>query len=162
VVDAFLDNPDGMHRVAQALWNAGNLARPDATDLAEESDDEPHADEDISYARAVEGRVIQRLVRVAERDPKLRKARIAQSRKERGSIACETCGFDFEAVYGTLGDGFIHVHHVVPLHFTGVVENSLEDLILVCANCHVMIHRHSPWKAPDELRAIIAQAKASL
>ena len=54
-----------------------------------------------------------------------------------------------------LGEGYIHVHHRVPLHFTGEIENKLEDLILVCANCHVMIHRHSPWKTPDELRKIL-------
>ena len=44
----------------------------------------------------------------------------------------------------------------VPLHFTGKIENKLADLILVCANCHVMIHRHSPWKTPDQLKALIA------
>ena len=43
---------------------------------------------------------------------------------------------------------YIHVHHRVPLHFTREIENKLADLILVCANCHVMIHRHSPWKTP--------------
>jgi predicted HNH restriction endonuclease len=156
VVNAFVDDPESMHRAAQALWRNGDLARPD-TDWAEEADDEPEAEATISYASAVEGRVIQRLVRVAERNPKLRKAKIAQSRKERGSIACETCGFDFEAAYPELGDGFIHVHHVVPLSFTGVVENDLDDLILVCANCHVMIHRKSPWKKPEELREIISK-----
>lgn len=160
VVEAFIADPEGMHKVAQALWRNGDLARPDA--YADEEEAEPQADTVEDYVRAVEGRVIERLVRVAERDPKLRKAKIAQSRKERGSIACETCGFDFEAVYPGLGDGFIHVHHVKPLSITGVVENELKDLILLCANCHVMIHRRSPWKEPDELRAIITNAKASL
>src|SRR5690606_37031906 len=28
---------------------------------------------------------------------------------------CVVCGFDFELVYGALGRGYIHVHHVVPL-----------------------------------------------
>jgi predicted HNH restriction endonuclease len=154
VVNAFVNNPDAMHRAAQALWRNGDLARSHA-DWEEEVADEPETDTASDYASAVEGRVIQRLVRVAERNPKLRRAKIAASRKERGSIACEICGFDFESVYGTLGDGFIHVHHRVPLHFTGVVENKLEDLILVCANCHVMIHRGSPWKTPEELRRII-------
>ena len=85
--------------------------------------------------------MIERFIRVAERNPKLRRAKIAQARNERGSISCETCGFDFEDAYGDLGDGYIHVHHKVPLHFSGQVENTLDDLILVCANCHVMIHR---------------------
>lgn len=162
VVDAYLDDPEGMHRAAQALWKEGNLSRPDADQLIDEVDgDEPAATDGVSYAKAVEGRVVQRLVRVAERDPKLRKDKIAQSRTERGSIACETCGFDFEVAYPGLGEGFVHVHHVVPLHFTGVIENGVEDLILVCANCHVMIHRQSPWKTPDQLREILAKSTVS-
>jgi predicted HNH restriction endonuclease len=158
VVDAFVADPDGMHKVAQALWQHGDLARPSA-DSPDEIEDEPEGDSTIAYAEAVEGRVIERLVRVAERDPKLRMAKINQSRKERGNISCETCGFDFEVVYGDLGDGFIHVHHIVPLRFTGIVKNSFDDLILLCANCHVMIHRGSPWKTPDELRQILDEGK---
>jgi 5-methylcytosine-specific restriction protein A len=73
-----------------------------------------------------------------------------------GRVACETCGFDFEKVYGELGHGFIHVHHKVPLHFSGETKSTLDDLLLVCVNCHQMIHRHSPWKTPEELKAIIS------
>jgi putative restriction endonuclease len=28
----------------------------------------------------------------------------------------------------------------------------LEDLALLCANCHRMIHRASPWLSVEELR----------
>lgn len=31
-------------------------------------------------------------------------------------LACEACGFDFEATYGPRGAGYIECHHVVPLH----------------------------------------------
>jgi len=95
-------------------------------------------------------------VKTRERDPKLRSSKIEQSRKERGRIVCETCGFDFEKVYGELGHGFIHVHHTVPLHFSGETKSTLDDLVLVCVNCHQMIHRHSRWKTPEELKAIIS------
>lgn len=154
VVEAFEADPERMHKAAQLLWQHGDLARL-ADESSDEFEDEPEGDTSGDFAKAVEGRVIQRLVRVAERDLKLRNAKIDQSRKVRGNISCETCGFDFESVYGDLGDGFIHVHHVVPLHFTGVVTNGLDDLILLCANCHVMIHRRSPWKTPEQLREII-------
>jgi 5-methylcytosine-specific restriction protein A len=154
VVDAFVADPEGMHRVARALWRSGSLNRDDGdeTDVAEVA---PVGATIIEFVSAMEGRVIERLVRVAERNPKLRKAKIAQSRQERGTIACEICDFDFERAYGQLGEGYIHVHHRVPLHFSGEIENKLADLILVCANCHVMIHRHSPWKTPEELKAIV-------
>ncbi|WP_420833242.1 hypothetical protein [Rhodococcus aetherivorans] len=45
------------------------------------------------------------------------------------------CNFDFEWTYGVLGAGYAHIHHVVPLHASGVVRNSLDDLVVVCANC---------------------------
>lgn len=156
VVEAFVADFAKMHRIAQALWTNGDLARLELDDTEGGACDEPQGATSEEYAEAVEGRVVQRLVKTRERDPKLRRSKIAQSRKERGSIACETCGFDFELVYGELGDGFIHVHHKVPLHFSGEVKSTLDDLVLVCVNCHQMIHRRSPWKTPDELRQIVA------
>ena len=30
-------------------------------------------------------------------------------------VKCKVCGFDFESVFGELGKGFIHVHHINPL-----------------------------------------------
>lgn len=168
VADAFLADPEGMHAAAQAIRGLGDrpdmpLDRPDA--VTDELDDGELTDGSGSeVAAALEGRVLRRLVAVRERDPKLRQTKILRSRAERGHIACEICEFDFEVVYGALGEGFIHVHHVVPLHFSGAVETKLDDLVLLCANCHQMIHRARPdWKTPDELRAVIeAQRKRHL
>jgi len=155
VIDAFVEDPKGMHLVAQALWRSGSLSRDEYGDV-DDPQYVPVGETTAAFVSAVEGRIVERLVKVAERNPKLRKAKIQQSRQERGTIACEICSFDFERAYGELGVGYIHVHHRVPLHFTGEIENKLADLILVCANCHVMIHRHSPWKTPDQLKALIA------
>lgn len=57
--------------------------------------------------------------------------------------ACIICGLDFGKRYGSLGEGFIHVHHLKPLHTIGedYVVNYKTDLIPVCPNCHAMIHR---------------------
>jgi len=71
---------------------------------------------------------------------------------------CQVCGFNFTDVFGELGDGFIHVHHVIPVSQIGegyVVDPS-KDLVPVCANCHSMMHRTDPPKTVDELKAIIA------
>lgn len=56
---------------------------------------------------------------------------------------CQACGFDFFDIYGKIGENFIEVHHVKPLHN---LEDSVEinpetDLVCVCANCHRIIHR---------------------
>ncbi|MGJ1536504.1 HNH endonuclease [Sphingobacterium multivorum] len=53
------------------------------------------------------------------------------------------CGFNFEKAYGEWGAGIIHVHHTKPLS-NGEGErvvNPLTDMIVLCPNCHSMIHR---------------------
>ncbi|MFC6469924.1 HNH endonuclease [Gordonia humi] len=112
-------------------------------------------------ASAVEGAVKRRIATFRERDPKLRQRKIDEAMRERGRLACETCGFDFHEKYGGLGAGYAHIHHIVPLHVTNEVLNTTEDLIVLCANCHAMIHRRRPWKTPKELMEAIDAASQS-
>ena len=73
--------------------------------------------------------------------------------------SCLVCGFNFADTFGDLGEGFIHVHHVVPVSQTGggyVVDPS-KDLVPVCATCHSMMHRTNPPLGVDELREILEQ-----
>ena len=88
---------------------------------------------------------------ISKRDLKLRNECI----KKKG-LNCEICNFNFEKVYGELGKGFIHVHHINPL--SGIedsTENSIDDLIPICPNCHEMIHRHKKCLEVDELKNLI-------
>jgi len=59
---------------------------------------------------------------------------------------CTVCGFDFGAKYGQIGEGFIHVHHLVELSSVGSESevDPVEDLRPVCPNCHSMLHRKNP------------------
>jgi len=88
-----------------------------------------------------EGGVIMRLHNRYERDPKL----VSEKRKAAaatGDLACEVCGFDFKATYGDLGEGYIEVHHTKPVHtLLAGTMTKLDDLALLCANCHRMAHR---------------------
>jgi predicted HNH restriction endonuclease len=72
-------------------------------------------------------------------------------------ITCQACGFDFEASYGSVGKGFIHVHHVVPLSEIGssYSVDTIKDLRPVCPNCHAMIHRRSPPLSVEELSKLL-------
>lgn len=56
---------------------------------------------------------------------------------------CIACGFDFSKHYGKRGDGFIEIHHTVPLSELeeGMQINPEVDLVPLCSNCHRMIHR---------------------
>ena len=67
---------------------------------------------------------------------------------------CKVCDFDFEAVYGPIGEKYIHVHHKTPLsEISEEYEvNPVTDLVPVCPNCHAMIHRTRPALTIEQLR----------
>lgn len=145
VLDEFIDDPERMHQYAQDLRQAAVNDEPINVSQLIEDDNES----------VLEGRYLLRLHRVWERRPALRakKIRSVQARGER--LSCESCGFDFEKIYGDRGQGFIECHHVEPLHQTGERSTTIKDLALLCSNCHRMIHRKPPWPTPSQLRDLI-------
>jgi len=70
---------------------------------------------------------------------------------------CVICGVDFGQVYGHLGEGFIHVHHIDPVSAAGESRpiDPIRDLRPVCPNCHAMLHRKSPPISIEFLRELI-------
>ena len=75
---------------------------------------------------------------------------------------CSVCGFDFSQTYGPHGEGYMHVHHLVPLAtITDRYQvDPVQDLRPVCPNCHAMIHRYpgAPLSI-EELHEILARAR---
>ena len=77
-------------------------------------------------------------------------------KQRNGKLFCEICGFDFQKFYGELGDNFIEAHHIKPVSEMQENEKTkIEDIIMVCSNCHSMIHRKKPWLTKDKLKSII-------
>jgi len=58
-------------------------------------------------------------------------------------FTCMACGLNFEERYGEWGKGFIHVHHTKPVSSLSEKSkiNPRTDLVVLCANCHAMVHR---------------------
>jgi len=151
VLQDFLADGPKMHRIAKAIRIG--VKSGDLIDSVEELDDV-----DELESEAPEGRLLERRHFVRERDHKKRQEKIKKHlATNNGKLACETCGFDFGVTYGEHGDGYIECHHIVPLHASGETTTRLDDLILICSNCHRMIHRRSPWLNPDELRTLLNQ-----
>jgi predicted HNH restriction endonuclease len=154
------ESPDGFmwkmrSEVADALeilgWVPSRPASPPAQPLAGE--------EPVTPLQFREGRAKQILVNAYERDRAARAACIAHY-----SCVCQVCGFDFAQKYGSLGQGFIHVHHVVPLATVAkeYEVDPISDLIPVCPNCHAMLHYGEEPPSVDELRQIVERChKAS-
>ncbi|MEZ4383830.1 MAG: HNH endonuclease [Nannocystaceae bacterium] len=105
-------------------------------------------DEDRAYP---EGGVFYRLHVSRERN----RALVREKKNSVANLVCEVCGFDFAAVYGDDARGFIECHHKLSLASYGDRRTTrLEDLALVCANCHRVLHR-PPHPSPEELRQIV-------
>ena len=71
--------------------------------------------------------------------------------------ACLVCGLDFGRRYGETGDGFIHVHHLVPISDvdSDYAVDPIEDLRPICPKCHAMVHRRQPPLELDDVRAML-------
>ena len=78
---------------------------------------------------------------------------------------CEACGFKFEEKYGDFGADYIECHHENPLSerpevdWTDELKTSIEDVKLLCSNCHRMIHHTRPAKDFEFLKSIINESK---
>ncbi|WP_418155601.1 HNH endonuclease [Actinoalloteichus caeruleus] len=153
VLAEFLTHPVEMKAVAREI-RAGVRSGSFQDDSSSLSETFPPFNQE-----AREGRLLERRHYRRERDPKLRRSKIEKALRERGHLRCETCEFDFEATYGEQGRGYIECHHVVPLHASGETTTRLEDLVLICANCHRMIHRSSRWLTPGEVRELVREGR---
>lgn len=151
VLGEFLRDPTTMSQLAHAIREAAD----DTADLSVDGLD----DLDLDEESANEGRVLERRHLARERDPKLRARKIAAARAAAGWIACEACGFDFAKAYGSHGADYIECHHRVPLHASGPTRTKLSDLVLICSNCHRMIHRRKPWLTFEQLRDLVASSR---
>ncbi len=99
-----------------------------------------------------EGAKKQIKVNAYERNPQARKKCI-----EYYGTKCSVCNFDFEKIFGEIGKGFIHVHHVKPLSEVNEEYkiNPIQDLRPVCPNCHAMIHSKKPAYKIKDIKKLI-------
>ena len=75
-----------------------------------------------------------------------------------GDLKCEVCGFSFRKTYGRLGAGYAEAHHIRPISSRQESEETtFDDLCIVCANCHRMLHKTILGKhlSVEELKKII-------
>ncbi|WP_420180412.1 HNH endonuclease [Paenarthrobacter sp. TA1.8] len=68
---------------------------------------------------------------------------------------CAVCEFNFDSSYGALAEGYVEIHHLVPVSRMGESRtvDPVSELIPLCSNCHRMAHRRWPPYTPDELVA---------
>ena len=141
----FAHSPSTLAAVVAGIRNAVDLDSVDGHLL--QGRDEPDIHE------APEGKVLTRLHRVRERSRGLVERKKKQALAKHGKLECEACGFDFQKRYGNAGIGIIDIHHLRPLHTLESGQRTrLDDLALLCANCHRVVHSGRRWLSLEELR----------
>lgn len=110
-------------------------------EVSEENVD--YTTDDVGFS---EGKKSLRVHIVRERNQKVIKEAKRQFLEANGSLYCEACKFNFEEKYGKLGENFIEGHHLKPVSSLQEGDvTKVEDIALLCANCHHMVHRYKPW-----------------
>lgn len=109
-----------------------------------------YPDEIVQGQLCVEGAKKVVAVNRYERDPTARRACLTHY-----GFDCSVCGFNFEETYGDLGQDYIHVHHLIPIHTIGEEYeiDPIKELRPICPNCHAMLHRAEPCLTIEMLRA---------
>lgn len=132
------------------------LPRSFPDDATEENDRSESEFKPFDWPTAHEGRRQLAAHKKIERNPAIIKQKKNAVTKATGGLACEICTFDFRRYKG-LGEGFCEVHHLRPLsEALSIVETSLDDLAVVCANCHRMIHRNGKALSLSDIQASLA------
>jgi 5-methylcytosine-specific restriction protein A len=149
VLDLFRADPQEMHGRAVAI--RATIARLKA------SGETAAAPADIDDDGVIEGGLLERTRLVLERDRGIRDKAVKAFRKQYGRVACEACSFDFSVIYGPHGADYIECHHRIPLSQSGETTTRIQDFVLLCSNCHRMIHRRRPWLSFEELVALISR-----
>lgn len=111
-------------------------------------------EEDMSFP---EGKANLRKHIIRERNQELIKnAKQKFKRKHNGKLFCEVCGFNFSEKYGELGENFIEAHHIKPIsEMKDGEKTNIDDIVMLCSNCHSMIHRKRPWITKENLKDIL-------
>ena len=77
-------------------------------------------------------------------------------KQKHNKLFCVICDFDFEKVYGEIGKDYIEGHHSIPVSdIPQGYRTKPEDIVIVCSNCHKMLHRKRPWLSKDKLKNIL-------
>lgn len=92
----------------------------------------------------LEGKRVEVTLSKHERDPTVRKRALAHFGKR-----CMVCGFEPRV------DSQLEVHHLFPLAEGGERLTSIEDVAVLCANCHRLAHSSGfPPLTLDQMRAL--------
>jgi hypothetical protein len=136
---------EGLWIISGLCWTGKNPPKPEIEPIDIEG-----------FESFPEGAAKRRLHLIRERNQTVVLKAKQLGLKRDPTLKCEVCDFSFLEEYGEIGQGFIEAHHTQPIAtLRPGSKTRIEDIALLCANCHRMIHSGSKTLSLDELRAIL-------
>jgi len=158
-VSPSLDMMDDLILAPQQLRAVRRLTKESAELLEDIWHNQPESVQDFielteDYQAYPEGKVVVRTVRERQRNRKLvNHAKSQFKRENKGRLFCEVCGFDFGAIYGI---DYIEAHHTDPISdLEGETTNTVDAVVMLCANCHRAAHTKTPPYTVDGLKQMM-------
>ena len=103
-----------------------------------------------------EGKISERKHKFRERNSKVVQLAKQNFKDANGRLFCQVCEFDFEEEYGEIGRDFIEAHHTIPVSEMGAGHKTkIDDIAMLCPNCHRMAHKKRPWLKMEELKQLL-------
>jgi len=132
--------------ILRDLWNIASDIKAGKTTTERHFFPEELSELDAQY---YEGTASQISVNKYERSKQAREICLAHY-----GAQCQICRIIFKEKYGDIGEGFMHVHHVIPLHSAGqsYEVDPINHLVPVCPNCHAMLHQKKPPYSVEEMK----------
>jgi predicted HNH restriction endonuclease len=125
-------------------------------DLVSLIENDIHQVQDIPELTAIEGNSVLAKHLTFERSSTFIRKIKERALSRNKMLNCQVCGFSFFEKYGKIGIGFIEAHHIKPL--SEIKQQTLKtesDILLVCSNCHRMLHLNSLAIHAEELKLLI-------
>ncbi len=116
----------------------------------------PPTDVEMDYV-GKEGSLLTRLHVYRERDRGLMlRAKKHYKSKSGGTLLCEVCDLNPVKFYGETGERCIEAHHKVPIaQLQPDSVTRIQDMAMVCASCHRVIHSRNPCLTIPEIRYLV-------
>jgi 5-methylcytosine-specific restriction endonuclease McrA len=100
-----------------------------------------------------EGKIVERTHLARERNSRVLTIAKANFKAKHGKLFCQACGFDFMETYG---EEYIEGHHTIPVEkMKPGHKTSPDDIAMLCANCHRMVHKRRPWLSMNQLKDLL-------
>ena len=137
---------ESLHR----LFSPHLIEKTSSDSGIENSDLQIDNDDDI---QVIEGKLTLKRHISRERNQKIITLKKQQAISQ-NNLKCEVCSFSF---IDTFGAEFIECHHIHPISDSFERVTTLDDLALVCANCHRMLHHKidGNYKSIHELKLLL-------